>query len=112
MHRLVLCAVTTATALIFLACGSELDNGTGSASQTDTGASVVNDTNLPDEDVVPPCKGLKVEPNASTYDEECAGVTECTDMPDKSSGCYCAYCGPKGTKVLCYQAQCATPGNG
>ena len=110
MHRLVSFAAMTATALLFLACGSELDTGT--TSQTDTGASVANDTSLPDEDVVPPCKGLKVEPNASTYDDECADVTECTDMPDKSSGCYCAYCGPKGTKVVCYQAQCATPGNG
>lgn len=94
--------------IVAAGCGDddESDEGTvaDATESEEVGPGIVIDAVVED-----PCLGLKVEPSAKTYDDECNEIDECTQMPEQDGGCYCAYCGPKGGKVVCIQAQCALP---
>lgn len=72
---------------------------------------VADSTTIEEDAYLPePCIGLKRDPSANVYDDQCAGVTECQELPARTGGCWCAICGPKGSKIVCLQAHCATPG--
>ena len=95
-------------ALSLFACDKDSATTTTTVADTATAdATVEPGPDVPTED---PCLGLKVQKQAATYNSECDGIDKCTLMPSKDSGCWCAYCGPQGTKIVCVQAQCATPG--
>ena len=100
--------LTHAIVLVLLAigCGSESSPGEITADATETDTTTDIDSGLT-------CTGIGFDPNASSFNEQCVGVTECTDMdpPEgQASGCYCSICGPKGGTVQCIQATCVTPG--
>ncbi len=93
----------------FLGCGDDDEDEEGSVADAADTEEQAGEGLTIDAQIEDPCIGLKVEPNAKTYDDECQEIEECTQMPAQDGGCYCAFCGPKGGKVVCIQAQCAQP---
>ena len=94
-----------------LGCGGDSSSDEGSQETTagtdDEGS---DDANVDGVDIPEPCPGLQQDKSAVDYNIECAGITECTQMPVNQISCFCAYCGPVGGKIECLQAQCPLPG--
>jgi len=92
--------------LLLVACGSDSNTGEITVDATDSDIQTDIESGIT-------CTGIGFDPNASSFNEQCVGITECTDMspPEgQGSGCYCSICGPKGGTVQCIQATCITPG--
>ena len=98
----------TLTSLTVFGCDSDDPPAEGTVADTTVADAGVQEG--PDIQAEDPCLGLKIQKSAAIYNGECEGIDKCTLMPSKSSGCWGTYCGPQGTKIVCVQAQCATPG--
>ncbi len=101
--RPVLTALLVACSLFLAGCPSD------SSSPTDSGEAGDDITAEPikDYDVVEShmCVGLKVLPQYAEYDDQCQDIAaDCVEMenPHLGNTFYCALCGLKGTKKLCY----------
>jgi len=91
-------------AVLFAGCGGG----------SNTSGTVINDGDShPETSLGLPCLGEGFDENAANFNDQCLGLTECTDMTapkGQTSGCYCNLCGPKGNEMVCMQASCFTPG--
>lgn len=101
--RRTLAFLLVACSLFLFGCPSD------STSYSDTGdeGDAITAEPIKDYEVVEShmCVGLKVLPQYAEYDKQCQDITaDCVEMenPQLGNTFYCALCGLKGTKKLCY----------
>lgn len=89
-------------------CGDD-DEPVVEGSLEDTSSSDAKSLTV-DTNFAEPCIGIKPDPAAEVYNDQCDGIDECQQMEKQAGSCWCAYCGPKGAKIECLQVHCQTPG--
>ena len=101
--RHALAALLVACSLFIVGCPSD----SISSSDVQEDGDDITAQPIKDDDVAEShmCVGLKVLPQYAEYDYQCQDIAaDCVEMenPHLGNAFYCALCGLKGTKKLCY----------